>query len=82
MPEHVHLILGASPTGDIVTFVGQVMNLSQRAAWRRGIKGTFWPTSVWDHFLCGDERLEPVVEYVLNNPVPSGFVERWCDDRL
>ena len=32
--------------------------------------------------LRGDERLEPVVEYVLNNPVRSGLVERWCDDRF
>ena len=43
MPDHVHLILGASPpTCDIVTFVGQVKNLAQREAWRRGIKGVFW----------------------------------------
>ena len=55
MPEHVHLILGASPTGDIVTFVGQFKNLAQREAWRRGIEGTFWQTSFWDHCLRADE---------------------------
>ena len=82
MPDHVHLILGASPTCDIVTFVGQFKNLAQREAWRLGIKGTFWQTSFWDHFLRGDERLEQVVEYVLNNPVRSGLVERWCDYRF
>ena len=81
MLDHVHLILGASPTCDIVTFVGQFKNLMQRDAWRRGIKGTFWQTSCWGHFLRGDERLEPVVEYVLNNPVRSGLDERWCDYR-
>ena len=79
MPDHVHLILEASSTCDIVTFVGQFKNLAQREAWRLGIKGTFWQTSLWDHFLRGDERLEQVVEYVLNNPVRSGLVERWCD---
>ena len=26
--------------------------------------------------------LEQVVEYVLNNPVRSGLVERWCDHRF
>ena len=46
------------------------------------IKGTFWQTSVWDHFLRGDERLEQVVEYVLNNPVRSGLIERLCDYRV
>ena len=72
MPDHVRLMLGASPTGDIVTVVGHVKNLAQREAWRRGIKGTFGPSSFWDHCLRGDERLEQVVEYVLNNPVRSG----------
>ena len=65
-----------------MTFVGQFKNLAQRDAWRRGIKGAFWQTSFWDHCLRGDERLEPVVEDALNNPVRSGLVERWCDDRF
>ena len=82
MPDHVHLVIGASPTCDIVTFVGQFKNLAQREAWWRGIKGAFWQTRFWDHFLRGDERLEQVVEYVLNNPVRSGLVERWCDYRF
>ena len=59
MPDRVHLTLGASPTGAPVTFVGQVKNLTQL---KRGIKGPFWQTSLWDHFVRGDERLEPVVE--------------------
>ena len=34
MPDHVHLILGVSPTCAIVTFVGQVKNLAQRVVLR------------------------------------------------
>ena len=79
MPDHVPLILGASPTCDIVTFVGEVKNLAQREAWRRGNKGAFWQTSFLGR---GDERREPVVEYVLNNPERSGLVERWCNYRV
>ena len=45
MPDHVHLILGASPTCAIGTFVGQVKNPVRREAWRRGIKSAFWQTS-------------------------------------
>ena len=48
---------------------------------RRRIKGTFWQTRFGAHCLRGDERLEEVVEHVLNNPVRSGRVERWSDDR-
>ena len=40
-------------------------------------KGTVWQTSLWDDALRGDERLDPVVEYVLHNSVRSGLVERW-----
>ena len=47
MPDPVHLVLEASPTCDLVTFVGQVKNLAQREAWRCGVKGTFWQTSFW-----------------------------------
>ena len=68
MPDHVHLVLGASPTCDIVAFVGQFKNLTQREAWRLGVEGAFW-----------QKRIEHVVEYVLNNPVRSELVERSCD---
>jgi hypothetical protein len=64
-----------------VTFV-QFKNLAQREAWRLGVKGVFWQTTFWDHFLRGDERLAHAIEYVLNNPVRSGLVERWCDYRF
>ena len=79
--DRVHLIVGTSPTCDIATFVGQFTHLAHREAWRRGITGAFWQTSGWDHRLRGDEQREPVVAYVLNNPVRSGLVELRCDDR-
>ena len=43
---------------------------------------TYEQTSFWDGVLRVDQRLEPVVEYVLNSPVRSGLVERWCEDRF
>jgi putative transposase len=77
MPDHVHLVLGASVACDIVTFVGQFKNLAQRAAWRLGAKGTFWQPSFWDHFLRRDEQLAVAVDYVLSNPVRRGLVAAW-----
>ena len=65
-----------------MTFVGRFKNLVQREAWRLGVVDAFWQTSFWDHFLRGDERIANVVEYVLNNPVRSGLVERWSDYRF
>ena len=79
MPDHVHLVLDPSTSCDIVTFVGRFKNLAQRAAWREGVRGTFWQTSFWDHFLRREEQLQVVVDYVLNNPVRAGLVEQWQD---
>ncbi|MCK6530349.1 transposase [Myxococcota bacterium] len=82
MPDHVHLVLGPSPTCDIVTFVGEFKNLAQRAAWLLGVSGAFWQAGFWDHFLRHEERLGTVVDYVLSNPVRSGLVQRWSDYRF
>ena len=77
MPDHVHLVLGPSPSCDIVAFVGQFKNLAQRAAWRLGVVGAFWQSSFWDHFLRDEEQIETVVNYVLHNPVRTGIVSHW-----
>ncbi|MDP2659614.1 MAG: transposase, partial [Dehalococcoidia bacterium] len=79
MPDHIHLVLGPSAGCDVMTFVGQFKNLAQRAAWDCGVKGAFWQTSFWDHFLRADEGVEMVVEYVLNNPVRKRLASEWSD---
>jgi REP element-mobilizing transposase RayT len=79
MPDHVHLLIEPSATCDIVTFVARFKNLAQRAAWRLGVRGTFWQASFWDHFLRREEQVEVVARYILDNPVRKGLVERWQD---
>jgi hypothetical protein len=77
MPDHIHLVLGPSVACDIITFVAQLKNLIQRAAWQHGIQGAFWQKSFWDHMLRGDEGIEGVVNYVLANPVRKGLADDW-----
>ena len=79
MPDHIHLVLGPSSGCDLITFVGQFKNMAQRAAWSSGVKGTFWQTSFWDHFVRAEEDVERVVQYVLDNPVRRGLVHDWKD---
>lgn len=62
---------------DIVSFVGEYKGRTTRAAWRFGIKGKFWQTSFYDHFLRKEEAVRDVVMYVLNNPVRRGLVSEW-----
>ena len=77
MPDHIHLVIGPSPTCDIIQFVAQFKFQALRASWQRGVKGSFWQQGFWDHFLRSDEGVERVVKYVLNNPVRKGMVETW-----
>ncbi|HEX3244375.1 MAG TPA: transposase [Chloroflexota bacterium] len=79
MPDHIHLVIEASETCDIITFVGQVKSLSQREAWHVGHAGKFWQLRFWDHFLRREEALEKVVEYVLHNPVRAGLTQDSSD---
>ncbi|MBN8610681.1 MAG: transposase [Deltaproteobacteria bacterium] len=74
MPDHVHLVVSPSARCDLVTFVGQFKNLSQRAAWTLGIEGAFWQAGFWDHFVRRDGELLSVIDYVLDNPVRAGLV--------
>ena len=79
MPDHVHLVLGPSPTCDIIAFVGQYKNLAQREVWKLGVTGRVWQVSFWDRFLREEESLDEIVQYVLNNPVRQGLVKYWQD---
>ena len=79
MPDHVHLVLTPSSTCDIITFVGQLKNLVQRAAWKLGIVGAFWQTSFHDHALRFSDQLDGFVLYVLNNPIRQGLAAKWTD---
>ena len=77
MPDHAHLVLGPSPTCDIIQFVGQFKNLAQRAMWSLGVSGKVWQVSFWYRFLREEESLAEQVRYVLNNPVRRGLVKEW-----
>ncbi len=79
MPDHAHLVLGPSPTCDIIAFVGQYKNLAQREVWKLGVNGRIWQVSFWDRFLREEESLDEAVRYVLNNPVRKGIVKLWHD---
>lgn len=79
MPDHLHLLIRPSPTTSVNTFVGQVKNLGQRAAWSLGVRGAFWQRSFWDHYLRPSEDPYAVIDYIVNNPVRRGLVREWRD---
>jgi putative transposase len=82
MPDHVHIVLSASPTWDIIAFVGRFKNLVQRAFWELGGHGTMWQRRFWDHFPRREEDVRSAVTYGLANPVRAGLVKEWQSYRF
>jgi putative transposase len=79
MPDHVHLLLGASETKGIVELVREIKSLSTRLAWQHGHKGAIWQRSFYDRFLRRDEDCTEIAKYIVHNPVRKGIVECWED---
>lgn len=71
------MMIAPSAKKDIVGFVGEYKGRTTKIAWRFGIKGKFWQTSFYDHFIRKEETVANVVMYVLNNPVRKGWVLDW-----
>lgn len=41
--------------------------------------GAFWQHESYDHVVRDEDELSRIVEYVLNNPVKAGLVDKWED---
>ncbi len=76
MPDHVHLLVGASETISVVAFVQRWKSLCYREWVALGHQPRSpWQRSFWDHGLRVDEDLIAVAKYILRNPVRAGMVD-------
>lgn len=41
--------------------------------------GAFWQHESYDHVVRDEDELSRIIEYVLNNPVKTGLVDKWDD---
>ena len=78
MPDHVHFF--CAPRGDLCKldkFVGKWKEWTAKFAHRRcNADVPFWQTEFFDHVLRSSESYEQKWDYVRNNPVRAGLVER------
>lgn len=80
MPDHLHLLVSPLESGIPITqFMGALSSLITRLSWSYGFNGRLFQRSFYDHVVRKDEDLTRVSEYILNNPVRKGIVERWQD---
>jgi putative transposase len=76
MPDHLHLLVRAPESADLVAFMRLFKQLSGYA-YRRltGDSEVLWQTSYYDHVLRREEGLHDAARYIWHNPVRAGLVE-------
>ena len=86
MPDHVHLIF--TPLVDRaameVCSLAEIMDAIKGASAHRinkalGRKGRVWQPESFDHVLRSSEGLDAKIQYIVENPLRCGLVERWID---
>jgi len=72
MPNHLHWIVtfgnhkGCNYA--LSDVVGAFKSLSTRAVWKVGRKGRLWQPNYYEHIIRGEEALDRIRNYILQNP--------------
>jgi len=80
MPNHLHLL--CSPLESKIGVDQLVGGLSSRIthkSWNHQFSGKLFQRSFYDHVVRKTQDLQKIAEYILNNPVRKGLVNRWQD---
>ena len=79
MPDHVHFLFeGTDANSSPVQLVSRAKQASG-FAYAKLHGSRLWQKTSWDRVLRSDEDTPTVVQYILNNPVRAGLVERALD---
>lgn len=75
MPDHLHLLLrGGSLFSDLKKCIELFKQLS--GFWyKQTHRESLWQGSYYDQVIAREEKLEPFVRYILENPVRAGLVK-------
>ncbi len=77
MPDHLHVIVSpADSTLPLSKFLNIFKGRSTRAFKEKENSRKIWQKSAFDHVIRTEENLKAVIEYIMNNPVRKGIVER------
>jgi REP element-mobilizing transposase RayT len=86
MPDHVHLVLTPSCDDNGPLALRSITQAIKSEPAHRinkllGRRGPVWQDESFDHVLRSEERLDRVIEYILENPVRDGLVTNPLDYR-
>jgi REP element-mobilizing transposase RayT len=80
MPDHLHILLSPLESGIPVTqYMNGLISKMTHLSWEYGYSGKLMQRSFYDHIIRKEEDLRQIAEYILNNPVRKGLVEKWED---
>ena len=80
MPDHVHLIVTPYESAARTLLLGQIKGrASYFSNHHRGARHSLWQRDSFDRIVRAEEDLERKIQYVCDNPVRKGLVER-CED--
>jgi REP element-mobilizing transposase RayT len=83
MPNHCHIIFQPidDQQGTPISLSSIMMSIKGRTARQCNQilqrNGRFWQHESYDHVIRNQAEWQRIIEYVLNNPVKAGLVERW-----
>ena len=79
MPDHVHLFVCGSNDFTLGRWIGGLKQaLARGVGWSKS-KGQIWQEGFFDHVMRNDESMSEKWEYVRQNPVRAGLVDRSTD---
>ncbi len=77
MPDHLHVVLSIPRGGVGVAECIRLFRQRIHYATRAEHPEPLWQRSFYDHVIRSGEGLGRTCEYVVNNPVRKGLVDRW-----
>ncbi len=77
MPDHLHMILVPQQPNDLSFVMQEIKKESARLInKRRKRKGKVWMDDYYEHTIRGEKELKTKLNYIFDNPVRKGLVER------
>ncbi len=74
MPDHVHLLVASEDGASVERFIRYFKQLSGYAHKKRTGQH-LWQISYYDHVLRTEDAIQPIAEYIWENPVRTGLVD-------
>ena len=76
MPNHLHILLNPGDSNMLVSRFIQTFK-SQTGFWYKKYHGNpLWQRGFYDHIVRKNESLIKIAQYILDNPVRKGLVEK------